>query len=249
MDILISIDDTDNADTPGTGHLAARVAQLISARRWGRASYITRHQLYVHPDIPYTSHNSAMCFAATIDAGCQEALIAATASLIAEHSAPGSDPGLCVVATAALADSAALVDYGRHAKQAVLRKDDAYALARRLDVHLSEHGGTGQGVIGALAGAGLRLGGNDGRVRGGQTPPPGTTRLTVRQLLGLPEIAALQTRSGETLADDTEIQLGDKIKTVMIGGRSTLLVTPDCPDSSDAVQRWRICDRQELRCY
>ena len=246
MDILISIDDTDNADTPGTGHLAARVAQLIAARGWGRASYITRHQLYVHPDIPYTSHNSAMCFAAAIDSGGYATLIAEAASLIVEYSAPGSDPGLCVVARAALTDGAALVDFGRRAKQAVLRKDDAYALARRLDVHLSEHGGSGQGVIGALAGAGLRLCGDDGRVRGGQLPPPGKTRLSVAALRELPEIDAVHTRDGVALPDDSEIVLGEKIKTVMIGGLSTLLVTAQ---DADGTTFWRACDKQELRAY
>lgn len=246
MNILISIDDTDNANTLGTGHLAAKFARLIETRGWGKPSFITRHQLYVHPEIPYTSHNSAMCFSAVIDPECRDALIEEATRLIVQESAPGSDPGLCVVPVASVSDTSALVSFGQAAKGSVLTKSDAYDLAQQLGIHLSEHGGTGQGVIGALAGAGLRLGGNDGRVRGGQMPPPGVTRLTVRTLLTLPEVDAVQTRDGAPLPDDAEVQLGDKIKTVMIGGRSTLLVTPEVADGDQA---WRICGKQELRCY
>jgi hypothetical protein len=246
MNILISIDDTDNANTLGTGHLAAKVARLIETQGWGKTSFITRHQLFVHPDIPYTSHNSAMCFSAVIEPECRDALIDEVADLLVRESAPGSDPGLCVASMASMTDASALVNFGQTAKGSVLTKNDAYDLAQHLGIHLSEHGGTGQGVIGALAGAGLRLGGNDGRVRGGQMPPSGAARLTIRALLDLPEVDAVQTRDGDTLPDDTEIQLGDMIKTVMIGGRSTLLVTSDLPDGD---LHWRICGKQELRCY
>ena len=69
MKILISIDDTDNLESCGTGELATQISQTIAEQGWGTCSYITRHQLLVHPDVPYTSHNSAMCFEATIDAG------------------------------------------------------------------------------------------------------------------------------------------------------------------------------------
>ena len=45
----------------------------------------------------------------------------------------------------------------------------ASELAERNHVHLSEHGGSGQGVVGALAAVGLRLAGQDGRVKGKKT--------------------------------------------------------------------------------
>ena len=77
--------------------------------------------------------------------------------LRSRQSAPGSDPGLCVVATTSVSGPKALIGFGQTAKDSVLTKSDAYGLAQRLGIHLSEHGGTGQGVIGALAGAGLRL--------------------------------------------------------------------------------------------
>ncbi len=78
----------------------------------------------------------------------------------------GSDPGLCVAQLSDSLDGESLMDFGKAAKNRVLTKPDAYALAAKTGVHLSEHGGTGQGVVGALAGIGLRLSGNDGRYRG-----------------------------------------------------------------------------------
>jgi len=246
MNVLISIDDTDNLDSPGTGELSAEIARMIETRGWGDSSFITRHQLFVHPDIPYTSHNSAMCFVAVIEPDCREALVADAGNFLARQSAPGSDPGLCVVVETSLADAPALVSFGQTAKSSVLTKNDAYSLAQHLGVHLSEHGGTGQGVVGALAGAGLRLSGNDGRIRRKLTIPTGSPRLSVKALRGLPEVDAVQTRTGETLPEDAEVTLDGKVKTVLIGGRSTLLVTSDSHGSS---MHWRSCSKQELKSY
>ena len=154
MQILISIDDTDNLESPGTGALASRIAADLESNGWGKSSFVTRHQLLVHPDIPYTSHNSAMCFSAEIEADCLEQVISHSAGFLARESAAGSDPGLCIAVIDRLPESDELIRFGRSAKASVLTKESAYELARRVGIHLSEHGGTGQGVIGALAGAG-----------------------------------------------------------------------------------------------
>lgn len=246
MQVLISIDDTDDLDSPGTGELAAELAQSIEMRGWGTTSFVTRHQLLLHPDIPYTSHNSAMCFAAELEPRCLPIVIASASDFLVRHSAPGSDPGLCV--TGEVADAAALIEFGVRAKSSVLTKQEAFELARRLRIHLSEHGGTGQGVIGALAGAGLRLSGNDGRMRGSlPLAHAATASLCVRDLLAMEHIDQVQSRNGEVLPGHAEVRLfGDKIKTVMIKGRSVLLVTPDAP-GEDA--HWRNCSPRELRSY
>lgn len=166
MRILIAIDDTDNHETPGTGHLASFLSESFEKKGWGKGFPVTRHQLYLHKDIPYTSHNSSMCFEAEIDCNELENIKTFCQDFLVRESAPGSDPGLCIVDTEALKSVDALVEYGRKAKNTVLNKDIAYNLAGSLNVHLSEHGGTGDGIIGALAGTGLRLSGNDGRFRG-----------------------------------------------------------------------------------
>lgn len=65
MRALICIDDTDNIDIKrGTGQLASLLAEEIEQKGWAKCEAVTRHQLFVHPDVPYTSHNSSMCFAA-----------------------------------------------------------------------------------------------------------------------------------------------------------------------------------------
>jgi hypothetical protein len=92
----------------------------------------------------------------------------------------------------------------------------------------------------------LRLSGNDGRIRRKLALPPGTPRLSVKALRDSPEIDVVQTRAGEVLPDDVEIVLDHKVKTVLIGGRSTLLVTSDL--SGDKLH-WRSCSKLELKCY
>ena len=167
MNLLICIDDTDNLNAPGTGKLAARLGEQLQELGLGSPGRITRHQLYVHPDVPYTSHNSTMCMDFI---GAQERLneiISYASDFLRRESAEGADPGLAVAMTSLLHDdNGAFLDYGQRAKCSVLSKGDAWEMAGKMGIHLSEHGGTGDGIIGALAGIALRWGGNDGRFRG-----------------------------------------------------------------------------------
>jgi hypothetical protein len=52
----IGIDDTDVIGTPGTGRCARRIAAILSTTC--AIIGVTRHQLFVSPAVPYTSHNS-----------------------------------------------------------------------------------------------------------------------------------------------------------------------------------------------
>ena len=58
---FIGIDDTDNLESRGTGFRARQLAQDLQAAGIARLRGITRHQLCVSPEIPYTSHNSSAC--------------------------------------------------------------------------------------------------------------------------------------------------------------------------------------------
>lgn len=245
MQILLSIDDTDNLESRGTGELASIIAQELEANGWGSASFVTRHQLLVHPDIPYTSHNSAMCFRAEIVEGALEQVIAYASSFLERESAPESDPGLCVAVLDRVAAPEELISFGRKAKESVLTKVEAYSLAASLGVHLSEHGGTGQGVIGALAGAGLRLGGNDGRLKGSIKVAASTMR--VHELLELPEVDRVVCLAGGTVRDEDLVLIGEKSKTVLLDGASVLLVSKAEADESGA--GWQTLHRKELRRY
>ena len=243
MKILVSIDDTDNLESCGTGELATQISQTIEEQGWGQCSYITRHQLLVHPDVPYTSHNSAMCFEATIDPQNLGAIIDWSSQFLAGNSAEGSDPGLCVAVIDALADIEALIAYGYRAKLEVLDKPLAYQMAVENGLHLSEHGGTGQGVIGALAGIGLRLGGMDGRLKGKVAFSGDGVSFTAEELKDHPWIDAVVTEEGVSLADLVKVMLVDKVKVVRLRHQAVLLV------EQNEEGEWQNLSRQKLKKY
>ncbi|HEY6007506.1 MAG TPA: hypothetical protein VIU40_04225 [Geobacteraceae bacterium] len=247
MQIVISIDDTDNLESRGTGALASLLAAGVEAKGWGKSRYITRHQLLVHPGIPYTSHNSAMCFTAEVGEVHLESIIDYAAGFLARESATGSDPGLCVVAVDRLASLEPLIAFSRKAKQAVVTMEEAFTLARQEGIHLSEHGGTGQGVIGALAGAGLRLSGNDGRLKGWLEIAATDGRTTVAEFRAHPDVDEVRSLDGRVPAGAELVRLGDKVKTVLLDGKSVLLVEP-LDDAGDGVA-WQTCSKQRLRSY
>jgi hypothetical protein len=123
-------------------------------------------------------------------------------------------------------DCKALIEFGRAAKVKVSSKREAYGLARQTGIHLSEHGGTGQGVVGALAGVGLRLLGNDGRYRGwyhlGQ---PGDI-VNVEALCAYPFVDQIVTRDGDPLPMDSHVHIGsEKTKTIRMSHRRVIVVT------------------------
>ncbi|HET6420991.1 MAG TPA: hypothetical protein VFG19_12575 [Geobacteraceae bacterium] len=247
MKIYVCIDDTDNIESRGTGELASMLARDVETKGWGLSSFVTRHQLLVHPEIPYTSHNSSMCFAADIDETCLSPLISHACLFLERESAEGSDPGLCVAVEERLGNREALLDFGRKAKQLVVAQNEAYALAERLSIHLSAHGGTGHGVIGALAGVGLRLGGNDGRMKGGLKIGEVDSVSRVCEICAHPEVDVVRSMDGKALKGEELVIMGDKAKTVLLDGKSVLLVVP-AEGKADAAP-WRTCPRQLLKSY
>jgi hypothetical protein len=93
---LLAIDDTDNAESIGTGRLARMLAEhLQQAGRLGEPS-VTRHQLLLHPDIPYTSHNSSACIEGTAPPEAAAELLECARSFLTDHFHAGANPGLCV---------------------------------------------------------------------------------------------------------------------------------------------------------
>lgn len=244
MHVLISIDDTDDLESGGTGEVARGMAAGIESRGWGACARVTRHQLLLDPRIPYTSHNSAMCFTAEIAAGALDRVTDFCCTELGTQSVPGSDPGLCLAVTERLQSPEALIAFGRKAKECVLAKDEAYTLAVLLGVHLSEHGGTGQGVIGALAGAGLRLSGNDGRFVGKLHIPSQQGKTTVAGIRSF-GIDVVQTLEGAVLGDGDCVQVGEWVKPVLLEDRRVLLVVPDTTGNC----AWKACDRNIFQRY
>lgn len=160
MRFYIGFDDTDilGADR-GTGKLVRWFGDRIPS---GCMLFgVVRHQLLVDPRIPYTSHNSSAC--AIVDApsvSLRDELLSLAIAHIEEYFIPGSDPGLCLAAEGDVA-LGALADHGQLCTRQVMDQASAFRAAE--GVHLSSHGGTGDGIIGAAAAVGLSWLGWSGR--------------------------------------------------------------------------------------
>ncbi|MDD3652598.1 MAG: hypothetical protein PHO01_00180 [Desulfotomaculaceae bacterium] len=247
--VLLCADDTDSIDSAwGTGELVYSISETMEKRGWGKSYGVTRHQLLIHPDVPYTSHNSSMCFAADLNESDLNALTSYAIEYLFKESAPGSDPGLCIAVPDRLKQPDLLIAFGRKAKDVVVTMQEAYSLARQLGVHLSEHGGTGQGVIGALAGVGLRLSGNDGRLRGRLELISKNGIADVSSILAQTNIAQVQSQDGVLLADDELVMLGDKVKPIMMDGKFVLLVAPISAGGAGGA-KWQTLTKQQLKKY
>ena len=176
--LVVCVDDTDDVTkATSTGEIAGLMVDEARAMGGFVRLGITRHQLLLRDDVPYTSHNSSMAFELAMPPGSCDEFRRRAIEVIEANRADVSDPGLCValvprtenggVQGASRRALDALAAFGNRAKVEFCSKESAYELARSIPwVTLSEHGGDGAGVVGALAGVGLRLGGNDGRFRG-----------------------------------------------------------------------------------
>jgi hypothetical protein len=160
MRVFVGFDDTDTLDANrGTGKLARWFETQLpeGCRLWG----VVRQQLLIDSRIPYTSHNSAAC--AVIDMadtdGFQD-LVKRAEAHIKHFFLEGSDPGLCL-ATAGSDSLLRLTAFGyRCTRDVVVQKE---AMEAASGTHLSGHGGTNDGIIGAAAAVGLTASGNCGR--------------------------------------------------------------------------------------
>ncbi|UCD92993.1 MAG: hypothetical protein JSV43_03520 [Methanobacteriota archaeon] len=142
--VFISIDDTDVVGGEGTGRLARRIALDLNLNVLG----ITRHQLFIHSSIKYTKRNSCNVIMA---ASPNPDVFEAVRDIVLDRFQEGSDPGLAVSQT--VPDS--IMEFGQKAQKEVLTKESALKAAEGGRIRLEELGGSGDGVIGALAGIGL----------------------------------------------------------------------------------------------
>lgn len=236
MKLLICIDDTDDIESKGTGEIAEEIASLIEENGFGQASPVTRHQLYVHEDIPYTSHNSAMCFEVQLTGDtAYEKMIPIIEKHLEQESALEADPGLCIFKKT---DNPALIAFGQKAKVQVLSKEEAYAFAKDHGIFLKEYGGTGDGIIGALAGTGLRLSGNDGRFRGKHAIAPG--QYEIPDLKEKIKVDAVMDFDTSTFLEKGIVEITGKTKSVYVKGKRVLPVYRNG-------QAYRACVKEQLR--
>ncbi len=220
MNLLIGIDDTDNLESRGTGYRVRQLANWLAENRLGVPRGITRHQLLVDPRIPYTSHNSSACM--FIETDHVEDVWEASSEFLLRESASGSDAGLCLAEWNSI--NAEVIAFARRAKLEVLAISEAGQTASRSALRLAGLTGTGGGIIGALAGVGLRREGNDGRFLW----LPGLRELKGRyridEIHAKANVDRVCTLNDENLSPETLIDVGEWARPVLRGGQATLFV-------------------------
>jgi len=222
---LICIDDTDNEESVGTGKLARWLGANLAERRLIDAEFsVTRHQLLVHPDIPYTSHNSSACIGAS-GSHESEVLLDAARDFLKQHWHEGANPGLCVLRADRV--RSALVKIAQAAQREVLKLDEFDAAIRDMHLAIWSAGETGQGRIGACAGAALRSTQDDGRFIGLRGIRDLTGRVSVRDICDRSGVDEVRLEDGGLLGDDVEIETRDWVRPSLISGRAVFVVRED----------------------
>jgi hypothetical protein len=241
MHYLIGIDDTDNLDSPGTGHLARDLANTLGARDLAKIEGITRHQLLVDPQIRYTSHNSAACLTVVAQPDRLAALIDACREFLSAHSAPGSDAGLCVAGWDQVLET--IQQFGQRAKQEVLTMTEALTLAQQVGITLEGLTGDHGGVIGALAAIGLRTAGNDGRFLWLTGLRELSGVYAADQLRLVTPIELIQTVDGVDVPPTDRIEMGDWVRPLLKQGHPLLLVEKVQHDEYE----WRVIAKDVVK--
>jgi hypothetical protein len=160
MRAYIGFDDTDNHDSEfGTGKIARRFENITpeGCHMWG----VVRQQLLIDERIPYTSHNSSACVVVDLsDPSLISSLISLASEYIEREAAEGSDPGICIACEgeSALTD---LMSFGNLCTRQIVTQKEAIKAAS--GIHISGHGGSSDGIIGAAAAVGLTASGWSGR--------------------------------------------------------------------------------------
>jgi len=243
MRLLIAIDDTDNKDTRGTGFRSRQLAALIEEQKLGKVIGITRHQLFVHDDIAYTSQNSSACLEVESDK-CPE-LTELSKSFLIDIAAPGSDAGLCVVEQEKVNHQ--VLDWGARAKKEVLKLEEAIKLAKAENIYLEGLTGEKIGQIGALAAVGLRKDGNDGRfiwLKGtGELRDFDSGIYTAEQLKVSAGIDIIRTIEGTDIEDKEHILCEGWTRPVLLQNMAILLVEK----VNFADYGWKTVDKDAIR--
>ena len=224
MKVFVAIDDTDNAESRGTGFRARELAAMIRKEKLGNVSAVTRHQLFVSEKIPYTSHNSSACIVMDTEKNMLEQIIELSANYLVEHSAPGSDAGLCVCTEHDITED--LISYARKAKTEVLTMEGTRELARKHKIFLEGYTGTRQGIIGSLAAVGLHAAGNDGRFLLCKGMREIFGIYPAKEILNITGIAEIKTTDNKILSNFEKVLLTEWWRPVLQHKQAILYVEP-----------------------
>lgn len=217
--LFVGVDDTDMPGIGGTGRLVRMMAAELAAAGAGNSLGVTRHQLFQGPGVPMTHRNSAAACAFVTHLAVSD-LVAAFTTIVERDAIDGSDPGIAVLEGPC---PPAALSFARRAQSTLVAQAEARFIAEQHDIHLSGHGGTEGGVIGALCAVALRVDGNDGRY----VDLPGIREvcdeLSVADLLDRTGITAVvDAASGEALPANVSIDVGGWVRPRLVRGHPVL---------------------------
>jgi tRNA(Ile2) C34 agmatinyltransferase TiaS len=218
--IYVGIDDTDTLDSRGTGRLAREIAAILAEKH--QIYGVTRHQLFVHPSIPFTSHNSCAVIHVKASVDDMDEIFCATKKHMLSDFVVGSDPGLAVASNSQITSS--VVAFGLDSKTIVVTQERARQVAKNSKIRLEGLGGTEGGVIGAIAGLGLASMQNDGRflLKGKNRELQGVRSVAELVAAGIDEVLTLQ---GEPVVDG-KVQISKNATPSFVQGKAVLFVEP-----------------------
>lgn len=246
MKAFFGFDDTDiHTSLYGTGKLVRWFQQKLPDEC--ECVGVVRQQLLVSDAIPYTSHNSSACMIVEMpDPALLDQMIAAAISHIEAHAAVGSDPGLCV-ATECDAKLNNVVEYGRTCTHHVSSQKQALQAAK--NIHLSGHGGTNDGIIGATAAVGLTLSGWAGRFieLGNLRDWPGQTTVSELKARGIDTMSI--DRDANTPAPNDIVITNGWLRPRLVGHRAVLFVRPQEPSIWENIDRKRMKNHHSAMAY
>ena len=239
MRFIIGIDDTDNLESRGTGFMARSLGLNLEHEGLARLVMVVRHQLLVHDDIPYTSHNSSASL--LIETSQTDLVWQYCRDFLLKNGAEGSDVGLCLAAWDEVDNS--IIEWGNNAKKVVLKQNEAMNLATYHGILLEGLTGLHTGVSGSLAAVGLRKDGNDGRVLW----MPGLRELkgimTAQELQEDYLIESVQNIKGTFVPLSAKIDMGEWARPVMQAGKSTLFIEQE----NDTSDQYRVAGKDFIK--
>lgn len=221
--MFICVDDTDIKGSPGTGRVARNLATYLEELKLGISLGVTRHQLLVDSRIKYTTQNSSKCIALKTDKATSN-FYEPCYNFLKNCLQEGADPGLCICSREQVNKD--IQNFGIKATTIVLQKQNAIELANANKIFLREIGGTGDGIIGALAGVGLRRRGNGGRFIELRGVRDITGLISVEELKKRTDIKSVQDTNGKALANNEIIDSKDWLRPTLFNEKAVLIVKP-----------------------
>jgi hypothetical protein len=243
MRIYIGFDDTDNLTADrGTGKLARWFEDELP--EGCRMEGVVRQQLLVDDRIPYTSHNSSACVMVDApDPSWVDLLVDRAIEHVKRHSLEGSDPGLCVISEGD-GGLVRLMEFGRACAARIATQREALEAAS--GAHLSGHGGTNDGIIGAAAAVGLTASGWSGRfIEYGnlrRLPDP----IRVLELERSHIVVVSGDRDARVPAPEDLVYTKGWLRPRLWGRRAVLLVTPKEEGSWESLGNKRNGKKKEM---